>query len=131
MMFRGKRKYNDEWIEGHLVILNYPKEDFYIAKKGNNQNWHNTEFIEILPSSVGMSTGLKDKNGKEIFGSIPINGEMSKGGDIDQNGGFVIWNEELAGFCLQFKKDRDISLIDSENWFEVIGNQTDNDIDNI
>ena len=36
----------------------------------------------VLPDSVGQSTGLKDKNEKEIYGSIPINGKMSKGGDV-------------------------------------------------
>lgn len=39
------------------------------------------EKFEIIPSSLSMQTGLPDKHGKMIFGSIEVDGVMSKGGD--------------------------------------------------
>lgn len=36
---------------------------------------------EIDPHTLAMSTGIKDKNKKEIFGSFEVDGVMSKGGD--------------------------------------------------
>ncbi len=39
-------------------------------------------FVEVHRKTVGQFTGREDKNKKEIYGSIPINGKMSKGGDI-------------------------------------------------
>lgn len=72
MKYRGKRIDNGEWVYGcycnntqeHWIFV--PEEDDYTL---------------VIPASVGMFTGLTDKNGKEIYGSVPINGEMSKGGD--------------------------------------------------
>lgn len=38
-------------------------------------------FVLVDPESVSQSTGKLDINKKEIYGSILINGKMSKGGD--------------------------------------------------
>ena len=68
---RGKRKDNDEWVEGVAIftnnkafILNNAKVEFI---KGFNENRLNFVLVEVIPETVGQCTGLEDKNGKLIF----------------------------------------------------------------
>lgn len=77
--FRGFRTDGKGWVEGSLVIDidgNCSIID-YANDKTKTYTWH-----DIIPESLGMFWGRTDKNGKEIFGSIPVNGVMSKGGDV-------------------------------------------------
>lgn len=59
--FRGKRLDNGEWIEGDLLRMNghwfiFPDP----APEGIDK-------YAVDPATVGEFTGLKDKNGKEIY----------------------------------------------------------------
>jgi len=38
--------------------------------------------IFVDRDSIAMNTGLKDSNGVDIYGSIDIDGEMTRGGDV-------------------------------------------------
>lgn len=80
--YRGLRLDGKGWVEG-----------FYAQKMFDGYNVLSHAIIpfdgkmtyisvEIHPESLSISFGLTDKNGKEIFGSIPINGVMSKGGSV-------------------------------------------------
>jgi uncharacterized phage protein (TIGR01671 family) len=85
--YRAIRKDNGEWVEGYLMQM-YSPERLFIGQwinLGNEARVKDelfTSYHEIIPESLALFTALTDKNGKEIFGSIPVNGVMSRGGDI-------------------------------------------------
>lgn len=59
--FRGRRLDNGEWIEGDLIRIN--GHYFIFSDPAPN----GIDKYEVDPATVGQYTGLKDKNGMEIF----------------------------------------------------------------
>lgn len=110
ILFRGKRKDNGEWIEG------LPQKiwgDWHII----NLDDENTAY-PIDPETLCQFTGLKDKNGKQIWENDIIKHEIS-----DTIGAVKWYEEDYVGWCV------DDVVIDEqqltvEMWSEcdVIGN---------
>jgi len=97
-------------------------------------------FVEVIPSTIAQFTGIFDKNKKEIYGSIPIDGKMSESDDVIEMWVSAPWNPEEpiritgqiiwenGGWWFQGKESNnwDCYLAEIANDVEVIGSVAQN-----
>lgn len=67
IIFRGKKKRNNEWVEGSLVMVSDGESLNLYPCIVVSYNHDTFDWYEVIPETVGQFTGLTDKNGNKVF----------------------------------------------------------------
>lgn len=111
ILFRGKRKLGNEWIEGSLHTEKFIDDEEYLCCEICQ--------CDVYPETVGQYTGLTDKNGKKIFE-----------GDICQHRSY--YSDNIVISVVTYTDGQFLAMPDKNSGFnlsdklEVIGNIHDN-----
>lgn len=121
ILFRGIRKDTHEWVYGFYVEYFDGKRNVPCISVVDTHVITGALCYEVIPETVGQYTGLKDKNGRQIF-----EGDILKEKQSNQALIFTVdWREDCAMFvtpCKNFKLlEFDFTTSYGEQ-FEIIGN---------
>ena len=127
-LFKAKRIDNGELVEGHYITNEKDPNHAYIGYLFGVVDGmvHDTDIVEVIPSTLCQCTGLKDKNGKLIWDNDIMVAHLDDAYPEDETYIRILWYE--SGFCSKEKGSEDISPIDKfdQEHFEVCGNIFDN-----
>ncbi|HET8735911.1 MAG TPA: YopX family protein [Pricia sp.] len=131
--FRGQKTSTKEWVYGSLIVNK--SGDYTITQitynpvsKGVINGW----CFGVMPETVGQYTGLKDRNGKEIYEGDVLSDYTETDEGIIKSHCQVLWNEACGSWELDMSMTQNRSytfylaeeLLDFE--YEISGNIYEN-----
>ena len=143
ILFRGKRADNGEWVYGYyahrptaVCIGESNPSCIYVPACDPDDN---SEFIEVLPETVGQYTGLTDKNGVRIFEGdiLDVSSDVAYGGVAVHRLGYFVVEFHNGCFMKSALDDPQLSFFDnakrkglyhfiSTDIHKIVGNIHDN-----
>ncbi len=115
-MFRAKDLEEGNEIKGGYI--HYANAHFIFIKSSKK---FLSRFIKIDPTTLAMQTGIKDKDGVEIYGSYSVDGIKSEGGDWVR----IMCDESHIDFQINWLKENQWCgwEIGSRDEIEIIGDK--------
>lgn len=102
--FRGQRQSDNKWIYGDLL---QPTEICDIYEMSDCESIDGSRY-DVVEDTIGQYTGLKDKNGKEIYENMIINKKY-----------IVVY--EFGKFILKDIQNGDITDFERNGVYEITG----------
>lgn len=122
ILFKAKRKDNNEWVYGWLLKTKYDTKRIFIRTFPNKDDDY--ENYVVIPETICEYTGLTDKNGVKIFEGDIIENKIGGKGIVkfDEYGSFIVdFIDDVfcSNFCPRIIRD-----------YVVTGNKFDEIVDN-
>lgn len=112
ILFKAKRKDNNEWVYGWIHRGLVGNTGYLIEK-------YDSKSIEVIPETICQYTGLVDKNGVKIFENDIVKARY------EENNGYIKWNSNNASFQIKGIPSHTLKRADE---LEVIGNIFDEEV---